>query len=97
MTRLPLVKKEIAYSMKANMETRKASEREAYLMGFWDSLSYEQPDLTKMIFREMEEMEDPAHQGFFLQGVCFIYMSLQSQLEANEFKEKWDMDGDVPF
>ena len=71
MTRLPLVKKEIAYSMKANIETRKSGE--------------------------MEEMENPTHQGFFLQGVCFVYMSLQSQLEANEFKEKWDMDGDVPF
>tara|TARA_R110000824_G_scaffold236578_2_gene425267 strand:- start:872 stop:1168 length:297 start_codon:yes stop_codon:yes gene_type:complete len=97
MVRLPLVKKEISHSMRRNLNGRSVLEKQRYLLNFWEILRYEQPDLTKMIFQEMDRLEGAMEQGAFLQGVCFTYMALHSQLEANEFSDAWDLEEDIPF
>ena len=97
MKRLPYVKKEVGESMKQNLKSRSMKDRFTYIARFWLRLKDEQPELSKIILHEMNAINEKELQTGFAHGVSFLYMLLESQLEADELNETWGGEEDVPF
>lgn len=92
MSKLPIVKSDIMYSLYKTIKGIKSPSLEglSYLEDFWHEFKRDQPDLAEMIIKEMgafspskKEMAAYAH------GVWLCYAALKSQLEADEMNEEW--------
>ena len=92
MSKIPIVKSEIGYSLYRTIKGIKkpTNEQVTYLEDFWAEFKQVQPELAKLIVKEMgafapnkKEMAAYAH------GVWLCYAALKSQEEADEMNETW--------
>ena len=93
MSKLPIVKSEIKYSLYRTIKGIKSASSVSgvtYLEDFWAEFKKDQPELAEIIVKEMaafapskKEMAAYAH------GVWLCYAALKSQQEADEMNENW--------
>tara|TARA_R110000824_G_scaffold349586_1_gene536474 strand:- start:1298 stop:1576 length:279 start_codon:yes stop_codon:yes gene_type:complete len=90
MNQLPKVRKEIKFSIFKALEDMEDSDSKLiYLQEFWKGFRKEQPELTKILVKELEAFKHPLEMSAFAHGIWLIYASLRSQLEADEMNEDW--------
>ena len=90
MTRMPQVKKEVAYSIYKTIDgLEDLEEKSEYLNNFWNKFKDEQPDLHTIITKELFAFEKQEQMGAFAHGVWIVWAALKSQQEADEMNENW--------
>ena len=92
MTRMPQVRKEIAYSIYKTIDgLEELEEKSEYLNSFWNKFKKEQPDLHTIITKELMAFEERGQMGAFAHGVWIVWAALKSQQEADEMNENWGL------
>ena len=91
MSKIPVVKKEIYYSLKKTVQemSRKPDGGMVELGKFWADFKKEQPHLVKIVVREMKGFKTEKLKAAFAHGVWIAYVALKSQEEADEMNEDW--------
>ena len=92
MSKIPIVKKEIMYSLSKTLKgLKKPTDDElSYLEKFWSDFKIDQPDLSKLIISEMGAFSSSkAAMAAYAHGVWLCYAALKSQEEADEMNEDW--------
>ena len=62
-----------------------------YLESFWARFKKDQPHLAKLVVREMNSFKSDKSAAAFAHGVWITYAALQSQEEADELNENWEI------
>ena len=82
MTKMPEVRKEVAYSIYKTIDGLEGlEEKSKYLSDFWNKFRKEQPELHTIITKEQ--------MGAFAHGIWLLWAALKSQQEADEMNENW--------
>lgn len=90
MTRMPQVRREIAYSMYRSIDSLDAMEdKSEYLNGFWKEFKKEQPELHAIVLKELTSFKSKEQMGAFAHGIWLLWSALKSQQEADEMNESW--------
>jgi len=90
MNQLPKVRKEIKFSLFKAIEDMEDDDRKLiYLKEFWREFRADQPELSKILVKELEAFKNPVEMSAFAHGVWLVYAALRSQLEADEMNEDW--------
>ena len=92
MTKMPQVRKEVAYSIYKTIDgLGELEEKSEYLSGFWNKFKEEQPDLHAIVTKELLAFEERGQMGAFAHGVWLVWAALKSQQEADEMNENWGL------
>ena len=90
MSKIPIVKKGIRYSLSKDIQSSKKDEKSSnYLISFWLQFKTEQPALARIIGKEIETFKTAKETAAFAHGVWLIYATLKSQEEADEMNKDW--------
>ena len=91
MSKIPIVKKEIYYSLKKTVQGMSGSKDHGLkeLGKFWGKFKKSQPNLVKIIVKEMKSFKTERQKAAFAHGVWLLYTALKSQEEADEMNEDW--------
>ena len=90
MSKIPIVKKGIRYSLSKDIESsKKEKESGNYLVSFWLQFKKEQPALAKIVAKEIETFKTAKETAAFAHGVWIVYATLKSQEEADEMNKDW--------
>jgi|TARA_R110000751_G_scaffold137472_2_gene240891 hypothetical protein len=90
MTKMPEVRKEVAYSIYKTIDGLEGlEEKSKYLSDFWNKFRKEQPELHTIITKELMGFEEKDQMGAFAHGVWLVWAALKSQQEADEMNENW--------
>jgi hypothetical protein len=92
MSKLPIVKSEIGYSLYRTIKGIKepTDEQVTYLEEFWAEFKKDQPELAKLIIKEMGAFSpNKKAMAAYAHGVWLCYAALKSQQEADEMNENW--------
>ena len=89
--KIPEVRKGIEHSIRRTLEgMQKSPDRGMdYLESFWARFKKDQPQLAKLVIREMNSFKNNKSASAFAHGVWVTYAALQSQEEADEMNEDW--------
>ena len=91
MSKIPTVKKEIYYSLRKTVQSMSGSKDKGLreLAKFWGKFKKDQPNLAKIIVKEMKAFKTEKQKAAFAHGVWMTYTALKSQEEADEMNENW--------
>ena len=90
MCELPTVSKEVIDVIAHDIERQYVDTGTLnHLIEFWRSFKIEQPALSELVLKELQEARGKREKAYIAHGAWIVYKALKVQTEANEMNELW--------
>lgn len=93
MSKIPLVKQEVIDTVIRDLESQYIKNKEIetmnHLIDFWRDFKKEQPALSALLLKELQQARGTVEKGYIAHGAWLVYKALKVQEEVDELNEAW--------